>query len=211
MMWWRLSALGDTALLAPASLAVLLYLVTIRRWVDARAFLAALALGLGLTLASKLLFKACGGAIDVLNLNSPSGHASFATLFYGSLALMLGWGRSRLMVGLIWAATVPLLLAIGASRAAQDAHNWPEVGVGWLVGLAGLAVFVALRRGAETPPLSPYPLAVGLAAAVLLLGGRHFTPEHYIDRIAQAASISLDVCREPRVTALTPSLPVQPR
>ncbi|MDB5560491.1 MAG: hypothetical protein JWQ36_3425, partial [Enterovirga sp.] len=46
-MMRNLSALGDTALLAPASLALLLYLLAIRRWAEARAFLAALALGLG--------------------------------------------------------------------------------------------------------------------------------------------------------------------
>ena len=201
-MMQNLSALGDTALLAPASLALLLYLLVLRRWVEARAFVAALVLGLGATLVSKLLFKACGGAIEIVDLNSPSGHASFATLFYGSLAFMLGWGRSRLVIIPLGIVTISLLLAIGASRPLQGAHSWEEVFVGWLIGIAGVAVFVALRRRAEHPPLSAVPLAAGFALAVLLLGGRHFTPEHYIGRIARAASASLDICSGPAVTDL---------
>lgn len=205
-MMSRVSALGDTALLAPASLAVLIYLLVIMRWVEARAFAAALALGLGASLASKLLFKACGGAIDILDLNSPSGHASFGTLFYGSLALMLAWRRPRPIAILLGLATILVLLAIGVSRPWQGAHSWAEVILGWLIGIAGLTVFVVLRRRVDMPPLSPVPLAVGLALAMLLLSGRHFSPEYYIDRVARAANTSLEICREPRLTELKPGV-----
>lgn len=195
-----LSGLGDTALLAPASLALLLYLAALRRWADARALAGALAFGLGATLASKLLFKACGGTIDLLDIASPSGHASFATLFYGSLALLIGQGRSGLAAAAVALPSGFLVLAIGASRALGGAHSWEEVVVGWLIGLAGLAAFVGLRRRSELRPLSPVPLAIGLAAAVAIVDGRHFTPEHYIGRAARAASAVLDVCTPPRVT-----------
>ena len=210
-MMSRVSALGDTALLAPASLALFLYLLAIRRWAEARGFAAALAVGIGATLGSKLLFKACGGAIDLMNLNSPSGHASFATLFYGSLALMLASRRSRPTVTSLWVATILLVIAIGVSRVFQEAHSWPEVILGWLIGVSGLAVFLWLRRPAEPAPLSPVPLAVGLALAIALLGGRHFTAERYLDRIARAASTSFDICQNPRLTALEARTPIVPR
>lgn len=197
-----LSGLGDTALLAPASLALLLYLAALRRWIDARAFAAALAFGLGATLVSKLLFKACGGAIDLYDISSPSGHASFATLFYGSLALLVGSGRSRLAAAAAALPAALLVLAIGASRPLGGAHNWEEVVAGWLIGLAGLALLAALRRRAEPRPLSPVPLAIGLAAAIVVVDGRHFTPEHYIGDAARAASAALDICAPPRVTRL---------
>jgi hypothetical protein len=83
--------------------------------------------------------------------------------------------------------------------------------VGWAIGLGGLAVFWALRRRAEHPPLSAAPVVVGLALALLLLGGRHFTPERYIVRIARAASSSLDICRTPAVTELKPGAPTMLR
>jgi membrane-associated phospholipid phosphatase len=201
-MMRALSALGDTALLAPAALAITLYLAALRRWVEARAFVASLAFGLGATLVFKLLFKACGGAIEILDLNSPSGHASFATLFYGALAVMIGAGRPAWQAALVGTPAVAIVAAIGASRAIQGAHSWEEVILGWLIGLAGLAVFVVLHRRTERGPLSPVPLAIGLALAVLLVDGRHFSPEHYIGRMARYASTSLDVCTESRVTGL---------
>lgn len=201
-MMRALSALGDTALLAPAALAIVLYLAALRRWIEVRAFVASLAFGLGATLLSKLLFKACGGAIEILDLNSPSGHASFATLFYGALAVMIGAGRPARHAALAGLPAIALVAAIGASRAAQRAHSWEEVFLGWLIGLAGLAVFVALHRRTERGPLSPVPLAIGLALAVFVVDGRHFSPEHYIGRMARYASTSLDVCTERRVTGL---------
>ena len=203
-MMRALSALGDTALLAPAAAAILLYLAVLRRWIEARAFLACLAFGLGATLLSKLLFKACGGGIAILDLNSPSGHASFATLFYGALAVMVGAGRPRWQAVLVGLPAVAIMAAVGISRAIQGAHSWDEVVLGWLIGLAGVALFVVLRGRTERPPLSPVPLAIGLGLAVLLLGGRHFTLEHHIGRLARYASTSLDVCTESRVTGLRP-------
>jgi membrane-associated phospholipid phosphatase len=200
----KLSALGDTALLAPASLALLLYLAVIGRWVDARAFALALAVGLGATFVSKLLLKACGGAIDIVNLNSPSGHASFATLFYGCLAVMVAWGRPKATGLLIAVCTALLLGTIGASRPWLGAHSWAEVIVGWLMGLAAVGVFHLVRRRHYPTPLSPAPLAVGLALAMLLVGGRHYTPEQQIGRMARYASSALDICTEGRVTALQP-------
>ena len=201
-MMRALSALGDTALLAPASLLLLAYLAALRRWPDLRALVVTLAAGLGATLVSKLLFKACGGAIDVVDLNSPSGHASFATLFYGSLTIMLVSGCSRGIALAAGLAAAALVFAIGASRVVQGMHSSEEVVVGWLIGLAGLAIFLALRRPAEVRPLPPVPLAIGLALAIIVVDGRHFSPEHHIGRIARKASAAFDICLPPQVTDL---------
>ena len=205
-MMRAISALGDTALLAPAAAGILLYLAALRRWTDARAFLLSLAFGLGATLLSKLLFKACGGAIEILDLNSPSGHASFATLFYGALAMLIGAGRPPWQAALVGVPAALIVAAIGASRVVQGAHSWEEVVLGWLIGLAGLAVFVGLHRRTDRPPLSPVPLAIGFALAILVVDGRHFTPEHYIGRVARYVSASLDVCTASRVSGLKPGV-----
>jgi membrane-associated phospholipid phosphatase len=167
--------------------------------VDARAFAVALALGLGATLVSKLLLTACGGAIAIMHLNSPSGHASFATLFYGCLTLMVARGKHKALIVILALCTAVLLGAIGASRPWQGAHSWAEVIVGWLIGL----VYLRCRRH-DPPPLPPGLLAVGFAAAILLVGGRHFTPEQHIGRVARYASSALDICTGTRVTALQP-------
>jgi membrane-associated phospholipid phosphatase len=172
--------------------------------VDARAFAVALALGLGATLVSKLLLTACGGAIAIMHLNSPSGHASFATLFYGCLTLMVARGKHKALIVILALCTAVLLGAIGASRPWQGAHSWAEVIVGWLIGLAAVVLFYLQCRRHDPPPLPPGLLAVGFAAAILLVGGRHFTPEQHIGRVAQYASSALDICTGTRVTALQP-------
>jgi membrane-associated phospholipid phosphatase len=202
-MMHALSAIGDTALLAPASLALLFYLAALRRWAEARAFVACLAFGLGATLLSKLVFKACGAGIESVDINSPSGHASFATLFYGSLALLMTRGRPAWVAWPIRAVAALLVVAIGASRIRIGVHSAEEVVLGWLIGAGGLAVFSLLQRGSERRALSPWPLAAGLALAILLVDGRQFTAEHYIGRVARYASASLDICTRPRVTGLT--------
>jgi membrane-associated phospholipid phosphatase len=205
-----LSALGDTALLAPASLALFLYLAALRRWPDARALAATRVVGLGATLVAKLLFKACGGTLSFFDIMSPSGHASFASLFYGALAIMVAAGRPRWQGALLGGAAAALVLAIGASRAALDAHSWPEVLLGWLIGLLGLAVFVLLRRPRAERPLSLLPLAAGLAFAIVVVDGRHVSPENLIGRIARSARASLDICVPAPVTGLKPSSGIVP-
>jgi membrane-associated phospholipid phosphatase len=211
-MMRALSALGDTALLAPASVLLLLYLAALRRWVDARAFAATLAIGLGATLFAKLLFKACGGSISVFDVNSPSGHASFAALFYGSLAVLIGAGRARWQAVLVGLPAMLLVAAIGFSRIALDAHSWPEVVLGWAIGILGIGALVLLRRSHQTRPLSPVPLAIGLVLAIAIVDGRHFTPEHHIGRLARYANTSLDICTQAnaRVTGVKLSVNISP-
>ncbi|NNM73671.1 phosphatase PAP2 family protein [Enterovirga aerilata] len=203
-MMHALSAAGDTALLAPVSLALLIYLAALRRWEEARAFAVSLALGLAATLAAKLLFKACGGTISAFDISSPSGHASFSAVVYGSLAAMVAARRPAWLALTLACAAALLVAGIGVSRAALDVHSWPEVVLGWLIGAAAVTVFVALRRRSDRPALSPVPMAIGLAAAIFIVDGRHISAEHQIGRIARKLSASLDICTASHVSAALP-------
>jgi membrane-associated phospholipid phosphatase len=191
-MMWAVSALGDTVLLAPAAAFLTLYLAvrgTIR---------IALALGLALavtgiaTLASKLLFRACGSGLD-LDVVSPSGHASFATLFYGALALLLGAKAPPAARPALAVATVALLGAIGFSRVAVDVHSPEEVVLGYVFGALGLSLFAMLKGAKPAPALWPLVLAGGCAAAFVVLSGVHFNFEGRIARVA-ARLAALDLC-----------------
>lgn len=189
-----ISALGDSALLLPASLLFLGYLAALRQGRLALAWLATLALGGGATVLAKLAFRACGQSLTDLDVISPSGHASFAALFYGSLAVTLAATRPRAVRALVAAAAAILVLLIGASRVRTGAHSVEEVVFGLAIGAVALALFAALHGRAGRPRLSPIPLAIGFAAALLLLGGQHFTLEHRVASAAKRIASALDVC-----------------
>lgn len=191
----KLSALGDSALLMPASLALLAFLAVQRRLGLALPFAAGLAACGVATLATKLLFNACGQEIPGLDLISPSGHASFATLVYGSLALMIGTGRPRWQAWSIALAAAILVAGIGISRVEADVHSLDEVVFGWGLGAASLALVAILHARAGRPPLPALPVAIGIVIALVLVGGREFTPEAWIARAARRITAMADVCR----------------
>ena len=68
--------LGDSAVLLPASLGLLAYLIRFGSRADAAAYAAALAICLATTLVAKLTLAACGGERPVFGVESPSGHAA---------------------------------------------------------------------------------------------------------------------------------------
>ena len=192
-----MSALGDAALLAPASGVVLLFFLVTRRRAVAAAFAAMLALGIGATLLSKLIFKTCGSGLPDLDVASPSGHVSFATMVYGSLAIVFATGRPAWLRVAIALAAGALLVGIGWSRVATGSHSADEVAVGFLIGAAALAVFLILYRRSGSPRVPPWPLLAGFAVVAALLVGRHMTIEPVLGRFARDLRTALDACEEP--------------
>ena len=191
-----LSALADAGLLLPAAFALLLYLLVRRQGLAALAFAAALGSCGVATIAAKLLFHACGASLTDLDVVSPSGHASFATAFYGSLAILVGTGRVRWQRALLAVSCAVLLAGIGVSRVVLRTHSVAEVVIGLALGAAAVALFAALHARIGRPILHVLPLAAGFLVAVALLGGRSFTLEGGIARTARHLAASLDVCRD---------------
>lgn len=191
------SALGETALLLPASVLLLVYLLV--AWQPRLALGWALALAAcgSATVAFKLAFHACGRTLTDFDVVSPSGHASFATLFYGALALLLAAGRDRWQRRALGAATLLLVLLIGASRVRIGAHSVEEVTIGLGVGAAALALFAAIHARTGRAALSPVPVAAGFAVALVMLGGQHLPVEHVIAAGAWRLSAALDICAAP--------------
>ena len=192
----KISAVGDTAFLLPLSLVLLTYLVVTRRTPWALAFTLALVAGGAATLGAKLLFNACGGSVSSLDVISPSGHASFSAVVYGSLAIMAGARRARWQQVLLAVAALVGIGAVAASRVALGWHSVGEVVIGLALGGVSVAMFDRLRRRVQVPPLSPALLALGAAVLLLLVGGRHVTPEGLIVRWARELSTNLDICAD---------------
>ncbi len=191
------AALADSALLLPASVLLFVYLLALGQVRLAAAWALALGLAGSITLAAKLVFHACGQAVSDGDIVSPSGHASFAVIFYGALAIVVGSGRPAPVRPLLAAGTLLLVAAVGVSRVRTGAHTPAEVAIGIAIGAAALAVFALLHARAGRPGVPWRPVVAGFAAALLLLGGLHFSLEHRIGRIARQVSAALDVCAGP--------------
>ena len=82
----------------------------------------------------------------------PSGHATVAVAFYGFLAYLLfreakNWGQK---VSIVFGGLL-IILAIGLSRLYLGVHYLSDVGGGYLSGLLGLIIGVALLKLCFTP------------------------------------------------------------
>ena len=79
-------------------------------------------------------------------LSFPSGHAVHFVVFFGFLALALPawWSLSPAAKGLLWAASLTLILIAGLGRVALGVH-WPsDVAGGYLLGVLYLRVLLVL-------------------------------------------------------------------
>lgn len=177
ILW--ITNLADSGVILP--LAVLLtgalwYLESARAaWLYGRTFL----LCLGVMTVLKVLFISCGHVIGS-SIVSPSGHASLATLFFGSLAVLV-WARRPGVAGVvIGIALIDLIIAIAISRVLLGAHNLPEVLVGVLIGLVALVLFAWPYLRLPHPDLRLRRLALVMLPAFLLTYGTILPAEHLL-------------------------------
>ncbi|MGO8917842.1 MAG: phosphatase PAP2 family protein [Stellaceae bacterium] len=189
-----ITGLGDAALLLPAAVVLLIYLLRARSWRAAAAWAAAITLCAGLTVAAKMMFHACGGQYQVLGIYSPSGHTSLSATFYGCAALMLSadqsWGRR---LGVLLAAAA-LVVAIAASRIALHAHTVDEVAAGLAIGLLCVALYASAYLPRAVGGLGwQLPVAVIIVLA-LLTHGRHLSIEGFLDRLTDRLQLAQYVC-----------------
>jgi len=181
-----LTDLGDSALLLPASLALVLYLMGSGWRRAGLAFAAAVGLCVALTFAVKLGFQYCSGEAPSYGIHSPSGHSALAAAFYGSSAILFGIGRARWLRGTMLVAAFLFAGAIAWSRVRLQAHTVPEIAIGLAVGFGALVCFNLLRRGERPPaPLPPLPVLAVLAVLVMTVHDHHIEAEGLIARIAR--------------------------
>ena len=189
-----ISEFGDAALLSPGSALVLVYLIARGAPRAAKLWASTLALCVGVTIALKFGFQACGGHLPLLDIRSPSGHASLSATFYGSCAVMAAGdkgGPARLAA---LAAGAVLVLAVAASRVAQGLHTVSEVVTGIAVGAACAAWF---GRRYLARPSAPVSLTLGMAVFAVVavaLHGAHVDIEGAIIRAADLFRSDLRIC-----------------
>jgi membrane-associated phospholipid phosphatase len=194
--------LGHSAILLPASLVLVGCLLWFGRRADATALSAALTICLLVTLVAKLAFHACESELPALGIQTPSGHASFSTVFYGCGALIAMAGRPFWQKISVYVGTVLMVLLVGASRVVVRAHTLPDVIAGISIGVFAIVVFQLLRGPSRSVAIPYKVLALGIPAAailvtIVLVFARHWTPENLIESAALRLDHSLSLCLSP--------------
>ena len=193
-----LSGLGDIAVVAPASAALVVGLFFLGARRDAVSFALAMFACVLLALLAKLAFAACGFA-PRFDIESPSGHAALGAAFYGSLAALLAGGRPLGARLALYVAAACAAVAVAYGRVELQVHSVAEVVCGLLIGAAAAALFVTLRGPPRRLSLTPQmlvrasPVAVLLAIDLALFTDR-WTAEPLIDRFAWAIGVALKLC-----------------
>jgi membrane-associated phospholipid phosphatase len=176
--------LGDSALLVPASLLLLAYLLYLGKRRLALVWMATVALCASLTLMVKIAFPVLGADLPFPDMLHPSGHASFGTTFYLCAALMLagdreGWRRTAILV-----AAVVLAAAIAISRVIVQAHSVSEVIFGLAIGSVCVGWFSLRYFAGQKPRLGWEPLLGMLLALAVVTHGWHLDLEGLVRHLS---------------------------
>ncbi|MCP1624748.1 phosphatase PAP2 family protein [Pseudomonas nitroreducens] len=165
--WPLITRLGDSSLLAPAAVFILVWLLYRRETAKAGLWVLLFGFSTALVVASKLAFMGWGIGIPNLNFTGISGHSMMAGAVLPTLAAQLFSSRRAGLVAAAVAALVAVL--VGLSRLAIHVHSPAEVYAGLALGLGTSAAFLGGTR-IRLPPLNPallvLVLALGMAQTV---------------------------------------------
>ncbi|QRY81373.1 phosphatase PAP2 family protein [Pseudomonas sp. PDNC002] len=180
--WPIITRLGDSSLLAPAAVFILVWLLYRRETTKAGLWVLTFGFSTALVVSSKLAFMGWGIGIPNLDFTGISGHSMMAGAVLPTLAAQLFPSRR---LGLVAAGLAALLaVLVGLSRLAIGVHSPAEVYAGLTLGLATSATFLAATR-ASLPSFQPalllVVLALGLGQAAT---GVRAPTHHLLERIA---------------------------
>ena len=184
--WHAFTWLGDSGLLAPASVLIAVALaVSPRTRPTAWLWCGVFGIGSLCILVSKLAFLGWGVGIRAIDFTGFSGHTAISASVWPVALWLLAarWGHaarvSMAVMGWLLAA------CIGVSRLAVDAHSVSEVVAGYALGVAVSATFLALAHRRTHPDLRWPLVMVGLLLPLLVFPpGRPAPTQQLLERMA---------------------------
>jgi len=195
---YAITDLGDSALMLPLAVALAVALWSQQSGAAALTWLGTLLPGLAAITALKLAGHTCEAALANPSLVSPSGHAAFATMVYGSAGVIAARHLGGVARGLAVAVPAGVIAAVAATRLLLGLHSGLEVAIGLTIGAISVALFA--QRYRTLPPAAFRSRRAGmlLAGAVLLLvalHGERLHAEELIRTIALGLRSQVSVCR----------------
>jgi membrane-associated phospholipid phosphatase len=189
-----LTDFADQAVVLPLLAAMTVTLAVLGWWRGAIAWFLVAGGTLGVMLALKLVFLACGGLVPQVHLRTPSGHTAAAAVMAGGLMALLGTHYAA-RAGLALLAALGAAAIFGASRLALGMHTLPEVIVGGLVGMAG-AWLLSKVAGPAPKRLKIGGVLAVVVAVLILFHGFHLPAEARIYHAAALLRVwPLSACR----------------
>ena len=140
-MWIAFTNIGDAAITLPiaAICAIWMAFFSIRL---ACLWIGALAVGIAIVGATKILHAGWGISIPDSDFRMISGHTMLSTsVWIVALTLQLKWWRLPVSLGIVAGAIIGLLT--GISRVMDHSHSLPEVLSGWILALSSPRCFCA--------------------------------------------------------------------
>ena len=187
--------LGDGSVIALVSVAVLAWLMWLRKWRIAGYWSAAIVFGQLAATTFKLAMQRPRPLANIYDGFStyafPSGHAVMSTVVYGFLAVLIARQLSRSRRWVAYAMAASLIGAIAMSRLYLGAHWLSDIvgglslGVVW-VSLLGIAYY---RHSAQIA--LPKSLAAVALSALVLAGGWHVSDRYATDLQRYAPQLAL--------------------
>ncbi len=169
--WWRITLLGEPALLIPVAIIIVVWLWGSCSKRAALLWGSLLALGGTLLVVQKLLYYITGAALGSIKLYTISGHSTTSTYIYGSLVIILAHSWPRPVRRIAGVLTMCLVLAIAVSRVAVAGHRVAEAIAGLLIGMALLFVFLRYVWRKENSRYPVWTLALPCALSMMLTYG----------------------------------------
>lgn len=193
---YLITTFGDQAVTLPFAIAVAVVLAATRARQTALVWCLALGASWGGALIAKLVFLSCGQLLPVLNIRSPSGHATAAIAAYGGFAML--WARdtrerrTRILIAVV---ALTVCAGIALSRVLLHMHSMPEVLLGATIGLAAPIILYRAEPPVSEPRSRPTPLLLLLPLClVFALNGTTIPVEGMIGMISRALAALLGIC-----------------
>jgi len=185
-IWHFVTDFGDTAVTVPLVGLMVGFLLAARRPRLAIGWGLAILGGASAVAALKLVLSACGHPLNGFGLSSPSGHTAMSISVYGGFAALIATTLTRPAARTaVIAGTAALIIVIALSRIILNYHSTIEVAVGLAVGIAALAIIVAIVARHPPQRLSLGWLAAAALVVCALFHGTQWPAEQAIDRLAR--------------------------
>lgn len=191
MNW--ISDVGDSALLLPLSVLLVIALWHYQSKLAAATFVWAWAFCVAAVVVLKVIFIGCGPTWNI-GIISPSGHASMSAVVFGAYGIVVARQVPRWQRFVVIGACTLFVLGVGVSRVILGQHSPAEVGLGFMVGAAALGLFAVRYLRLQTAKVNLFLLVPLFLGLLLALHGVRLPIEELIQRFAVTTRTSTGAC-----------------